>query len=347
VASHACVACAAGSTNASGDDATGSDTICDATLCSANQRVSSHACVACAAGSTNASGDDATGSDTACDATLCAANERVVSNACVACPAGSTNAAGDNATGSNTTCDATLCAANQYVSNHACVACGVATTNDAGDDASGSDTICDPVLCEGNEYVSSHVCVACDPGFGRDAGDPASGSDTTCTETYTLFVSSTTHSGNLGGLAGADLICQGLADDASLSGTYVALISTSAVDAIDRISNTSYTIRLVDGTRVADDRADFFDNSAIAAPDKTETGAVASRIGSDPSDPISVMTGSNADGTFFFNLSCSDWTSTSGGPTVGFADWSSAFFGNIGTRGCNLSSTEHIYCIGR
>ena len=72
--------------------------------CAANHHVVSNACVACAPGSTNADGDEATGEDTECDVTTCAANEHVVNNACVACAAGLTNAAGDEATGADTSC---------------------------------------------------------------------------------------------------------------------------------------------------------------------------------------------------------------------------------------------------
>ena len=73
-------------------------------LCAANQYVASNVCTACAAGTTNAAGDDASGSDTTCTATLCAANQYVASNVCTACAAGTTNAAGDDASGSDTTC---------------------------------------------------------------------------------------------------------------------------------------------------------------------------------------------------------------------------------------------------
>ena len=38
-------------------------------LCAENERVSNNACVACAAGTTNDAGDDASGSDTTCDVT--------------------------------------------------------------------------------------------------------------------------------------------------------------------------------------------------------------------------------------------------------------------------------------
>ena len=77
-----------------------------AVACAANERVSAGACVACAAGTTRAAGDDPYAGDTTCAANTCAANERVSGNACVACAAGTTNAAGDDASGSDTTCAA-------------------------------------------------------------------------------------------------------------------------------------------------------------------------------------------------------------------------------------------------
>jgi len=73
--------------------------------CAANHHVSSNACVACAAGTTRAAGDDPTGNDTSCATTRCSANERVASNVCVACGAQETNAAGDDASGADTSCD--------------------------------------------------------------------------------------------------------------------------------------------------------------------------------------------------------------------------------------------------
>ena len=78
---------------------------CTATLCAANQKVTSNACAACAVGTNNAAGDDASGADTTCDAITCTADHYVSSNVCTDCAAGSTNAAGDDATGADTTCD--------------------------------------------------------------------------------------------------------------------------------------------------------------------------------------------------------------------------------------------------
>jgi hypothetical protein len=166
VSSGACVDCAAGTTNAAGDDSSGLDTSCTATLCDADQYVSGHICVACAAGTTNAANDDASGSDTSCDITYCGENYYVSNHECVECPAGTTHVgANDDASSSDTSCDATLCAADHYVSGNTCVACAAGTTNTANDDASGSDTSCDDVACpadsEGSNVASGCVC---DPG---------------------------------------------------------------------------------------------------------------------------------------------------------------------------------------
>ena len=78
---------------------------CPSAICEADKRVSSFSCVACPAGTTRPSGDDASGADTTCDATLCAVNEYVQGNTCKACPAGTTNAKDDDASGIDTSCD--------------------------------------------------------------------------------------------------------------------------------------------------------------------------------------------------------------------------------------------------
>ncbi|MFK7989144.1 MAG: DUF1554 domain-containing protein [Sandaracinaceae bacterium] len=198
-------------------------TECRVGACNPDFRVASNACVACPANSTNAGGDDTAGVDTDCDCNpgtagdgrtmctpiLCAASERVQDNACVACPARSTNAADDDASGGNTACDCDpgtmgpgtaacvpiLCPANQRVQNNACVACPAMSTNAANDDASGINTACDcnpgtvgagttsacvPITCPANERVVANTCVACPPRSANAAGDNASGGDTLC-----------------------------------------------------------------------------------------------------------------------------------------------------------------------
>lgn len=59
----------------------------------------------------------------------------------------------------------------------------------------------------------------------------ATGGDT---QSKRAFVTSTTYTGNLGGISGADALCQARADAASLGGSWIAWLSTSAINAISR-----------------------------------------------------------------------------------------------------------------
>ena len=157
--SNDCVDCAAGTTNAANDDASGGNTICDTTSCGTNEYVFNHTCTTCPPLTINSDGgDDASGTDTTCDATLCAVNEYVFNHTCVPCAAGTTNAKNDTVSEPDTTCAPTLCAVNEYVFNHTCTACAAGTVNAAGDDASLGDTWCGNVVCI-HPDVTVHVLV--------------------------------------------------------------------------------------------------------------------------------------------------------------------------------------------
>jgi hypothetical protein len=53
-----------------------------------------------------------------------------------------------------------------------------------------------------------------------------------------VFVTSTLHTGNLGGLAGADAICQDLAAKHLMTGTFRAWLSSGTTNAFDRVSDS-------------------------------------------------------------------------------------------------------------
>jgi len=74
------------------------------------------------------------------------------------------------------------------------------------------------------------------------------------------FVTSTSHTGALGGLAGADAICQARAQAASLPGTFKAWLSTADVNAIDRLGSASGWVR-IDGKPVAQTPRDVGDGN--------------------------------------------------------------------------------------
>ena len=68
-----------------------------------------------------------------------------------------------------------------------------------------------------------------------------------------VFVSSTLHTGDLGGLTGADAICNNLAEAAGFPGTYMAWLSDSSASPSTLFTQATVPYRRVDGTQVADD----------------------------------------------------------------------------------------------
>jgi len=86
---------------------------------------------------------------------------------------------------------------------------------------------------------------------GRHACDIVATVDATITgdfanEPNRVFVSSTTHDGNFGGLAGGNAICQNLAMEAGLAGTYRILLTTTTTDWTTQIAGARGWIRVDD-----------------------------------------------------------------------------------------------------
>ena len=77
-----------------------------------------------------------------------------------------------------------------------------------------------------------------------------------------VFVTDTGYEGNLGGLAGADAICQAQGNAVYPGTFWVAWLSTSTVDAVDRLTASGPFVRASDpSTIIADDIADLTDGS--------------------------------------------------------------------------------------
>jgi len=87
------------------------------------------------------------------------------------------------------------------------------------------------------------------------------------------FVTSSGQNGNLGGLAGADAICQARAAAAGLPGTYMAWLSDGTSSPTLRFTQAAGPYTLVDGTIIADNFNDLISGTLNAALNKTETGA--------------------------------------------------------------------------
>jgi hypothetical protein len=105
-----------------------------------------------------------------------------------------------------------------------------------------------------------------------------------------MFTTSLSYSGALGGLAGADAKCQERARAAGLPGTFVALLSTTTVDARSRLGQSRGWIR-TDGRPFADNQAALFQSILFYPPMMDELGRPIEE------DTSGVFTGSNADGT--------------------------------------------------
>jgi hypothetical protein len=163
-----------------------------------------------------------------------------------------------------------------------------------------------------------------------------------------VFVSSTVVvAGNIGGLSGADAICQSLAQGAGLSGNFKAWLSDSVTDAASRFAHWSTPYVLPGGAQVASNWTQLVSGSVSHAIDQTESKGAA------PKGSMGnglVWTNTNSNGTKYISL-CSDWTSTSGvvnnwhfgNAAKSTASWTldtqSLFAGSM------CSQTAALYCI--
>ena len=127
-----------------------------------------------------------------------------------------------------------------------------------------------------------------------------------------VFVTSETYNGALGGLAGADAICQERADDAMLPGTFKAWLSSSTTSVSQRFDRDYDDALFVhtDGVRVANDWADLTDGTLLAAINRDEFGLIAQ------GSTDRVWTNTKRDGTGRGADDCNGWTSDSSTGTV-------------------------------
>ncbi len=157
---------------------------------------------------------------------------------------------------------------------------------------------------------------------------------------------------NLGGLAGADAHCQGLAESAGAGGqTWRAYLSSAAVgsepvvDARDRIGTGPWSN--ANGVQVAKNVADLHSDNNNLSKDNSisESGDVINGRGDKP-NRHDILSGSNLDGTAYSDdqdHTCRNWTysESDGSAQVGHHDrtggganptsWNSAH----GSRGCS------------
>jgi hypothetical protein len=153
-----------------------------------------------------------------------------------------------------------------------------------------------------------------------------------------VFVTDIIFNGNLGGLAGADTECTDAATAANppLPGTWTAWLSDNSADARDRIRDGGY--QLLDGTVIANDKADLTDGTLNAAINLNEN--LGTEIGGN------VWTGTNTEGINFEGSTCQQWSTNEdtvrgrpGRLTEVDAFWTDIDGGNT----CDKSL--HLYCL--
>ena len=151
------------------------------------------------------------------------------------------------------------------------------------------------------------------------------------------FITSTTHTGNLGGLAGADAICQARASAAGLPGTYKAWLSASTASARTRLGAATGWVR-TDGKPFANGLADLTAGRILYPLVLDERGASVAGV--------TAWTATTGTGNLT-STACSDWTdgtSTAVTATIGFSDYGTSGWTQNGGGTC--ASTQHLYCLG-
>ena len=167
----------------------------------------------------------------------------------------------------------------------------------------------------------------------------------------TVFVTSEEFTGNLGGLEGADEKCQRLATDAGLVGQYKAWLSTTTVDAKDRIPTTG-PYKLVDGTTVSETLLDLLDGFIDTPIMVDENARRIQTGGTSPSRGIGVWTATDTSGRLLVPLAfsvpsdetCADWRAVNIEALVGSAEVSGSDWTENRQQSC--IDLARLYCFG-
>lgn len=188
---------------------------------------------------------------------------------------------------------------------------------------------------------------ATDPSTSGSTGSTSASAETTSgtttgpspDEVNYIFVTSTVHRANFGGVEAGDQICNERADAAGLPGQFIAWLSTSQVSAVDRVAGARGWYR-PDGLPFADTPAELLignwyppvlDEYGDVVPDVTRT-----------------FTGTRIDGSWDENTgSCADWTddSTAASTRVGMPSGGNAEWVTFGTYLCDADDMR-LTCMG-
>ncbi len=160
---------------------------------------------------------------------------------------------------------------------------------------------------------------------------------------HVIFATSATTTGNMGGIVGADALCQSAATGAGLSGTYVALLCVTGRPPSYFANLLRGGAKTVNGSVIAYDRDQLFQQTTISTNlIHTETGG--SPVG------FGTHSGCTSAGDGGVGSTCSDWTIAVGNNSQGSAKadgyfWKGPFMTSFDTAsGC--SQSKPILCLG-
>jgi len=158
-----------------------------------------------------------------------------------------------------------------------------------------------------------------------------------------VFVSEAAVSPNLGGLNGADALCNSLAQTAGVPGTYKAWLSDETTPAKTRLAHSSIPYVRLDGVVVASNFADLTDGSLLAPISITQNGTGVSGGGF----TVFAWTGTTADGSTIAGRTCNSWmdgtnsfNAAACGPGSTNGGWT-----NAQNLGCAGFGSDHLYCL--
>jgi len=140
-----------------------------------------------------------------------------------------------------------------------------------------------------------------------------------CPERIVFVTDGSYPGGSLGGLDGADAICQTEATEAGLSGIYRAWLSDSVEGPDTRFLQSTIKYVLVDGTLVAGDWADLTDGNLLSPINVTGTGLPVSYAFFPWTNTLQSGEPNNAEEAPVFDC-CDDWTSYATAGRIGNVD---------------------------
>jgi hypothetical protein len=158
----------------------------------------------------------------------------------------------------------------------------------------------------------------------------------------TVFVTSTTYTGALGGVAGADAKCQARATAAGLTGTYLAWLSDFDHSPASRFKQDGGPYVLVTGNIVANNWAGLTSGTLRHAINVTELGgAPSASSGVSCGFDHMVWTDTSSDGNFGDPAeSCGDWTDA----TVFSSWWGTADLQTSWSQACSGGNSAATGC---